>query len=123
MYENYLIYGRILGTGVYSSLTEIPRILAVALLDFVCLYTLCTAAQSSKSFTSFSSPFRTLRAYEKDFIFHKEVGQFYVLNFQGTVYIRNGITYSLPLIGGSIFLVNPGSILIINQHLEPVFNL
>ena len=39
-----------------------------------------------------------------------------MLNFQGTVYIRNGITYSLPLIGGSIFLVNPGSILIINQH-------
>ena len=39
-----------------------------------------------------------------------------MLNFQGTVYIRNGITYSLPLIGGSIFLVNPGSVLIINQH-------
>ena len=39
-----------------------------------------------------------------------------MLNFQGTVYIRNGIAYSLPLIGGSIFLVNPGSILIINQH-------
>ena len=40
-----------------------------------------------------------------------------MLNFQGTVYIRNGITYSLPLIGGSIFLVNPGSVLIINQQL------
>lgn len=40
-----------------------------------------------------------------------------MLNFQGTVYIRNGITYSMPLIGGSIFLVNPGSVLIINQHL------
>ena len=40
-----------------------------------------------------------------------------MLNFQGTVHIRNGITYSLPLIGGSIFLVNPGSVLIINQHL------
>ena len=39
-----------------------------------------------------------------------------MLNFQGTVYIRNGITYSLPLIGGSIFLVNPGSVLIINQQ-------
>ena len=39
-----------------------------------------------------------------------------MLNFQGTVYIRNGIPYSLPLIGGSIFLVNPGSVLIINQH-------
>ena len=24
MYENYLIYGRILGTGVYSSLTIFP---------------------------------------------------------------------------------------------------
>lgn len=44
------------------------------------------------------------------------MGQFYVLNFQGTVYIRNGITYSLPLIGGSIFLVNPGSFLIINRQ-------
>lgn len=41
-----------------------------------------------------------------------------MLNFQGTVYIRNGITYSLPLMGGSIFHVNPGSILIINQHFE-----
>ena len=67
-------------------------------------------------FHLFFSPFRTLWAYEKDFIFHKEVGQFYVLNFQGTVYIRNGITYSLPLIGGSTFLVNPGSFLIINQQ-------
>lgn len=74
-------------------------------------------------FHIFLFPFRTLWKYEKDFIFYKEVGQFYVLNFQDTVYIRNGITYSLPLIGGSIFLVNPGSILIINQHLEPVFNL
>lgn len=44
-----------------------------------------------------------------------------MLNFQGTVYIRNGITYSLPLIGGSIFLVNPGSVLIINQ--QKVFKL
>ena len=43
-----------------------------------------------------------------------------MLNFQGTVYIRNGITYSLPLIGGSIFLVNPGSVLIINQHVVVV---
>lgn len=77
------------------------------------MYTRRTAAQSSKSFTSFSSPFHTLWAYEKDFIFHKEAGQFYVLNFQGTVYIRNGITYSLPLIGGSI--------LIINQHLSRRF--
>jgi hypothetical protein len=41
-----------------------------------------------------------------------------VLNFQGTVYIRNRITYSLSIYGGSIFLVNPGSVLSINQQLE-----
>mgnify|MGYP000843893347 CR=1 FL=1 len=39
-----------------------------------------------------------------------------MLNFQGTVYIRNRITYSLSIYGGSIFLVNPGSVLSINQH-------
>ena len=46
-----------------------------------------------------------------------------MLNFQGTVYIRNGITYSLPLIGGSIFLVNPGSVLIINQQGGVIFSM
>ena len=46
-----------------------------------------------------------------------------MLNFQGTVYIRNGITYSLPLIGGSIFLVNPGSVLIINQQQSSVIDI
>ena len=40
-----------------------------------------------------------------------------MLNFQGTVYIRNRITYSLPFKGGSILLVNPGSVLSINQHM------
>ena len=39
-----------------------------------------------------------------------------MLNFQGTVYIRNRITYSLPFKGGSILLVNPGSVLSINQQ-------
>ena len=41
-----------------------------------------------------------------------------MLNFQGTVYIRNRITYSLPFKGGSILLVNPGSVLSINQQLS-----
>lgn len=40
-----------------------------------------------------------------------------MLNFRGSVYFRNWISYSLPLLGGSILIVNPGSVLIINQQL------
>ena len=39
-----------------------------------------------------------------------------MLNFRGSVYFRNWISYSLPLLGGSILIVNPGSVLIINQQ-------
>ena len=39
-----------------------------------------------------------------------------MLNFQGTVYIRTGLLTHCPFVGGSIFLVNPGSVLSINQH-------
>ena len=45
-----------------------------------------------------------------------------MLNFRGSVYFRNWISYSLPLLGGSILIVNPGSVLIINQHLFPGVN-
>ncbi len=37
---------------------------------------------------------------------------------QGSVSIRDRITCSLPLLGGSIFLVNPGSVLSVNQQLR-----
>ena len=42
-----------------------------------------------------------------------------MLNFQGTVYIRTGLLTHCPFVGGSIFLVNPGSVLSINQHYDP----
>ena len=40
-----------------------------------------------------------------------------MLNFQGTVYIKNGFHLKITTWGGSILNVNPGSVLIINQHL------
>ena len=39
-----------------------------------------------------------------------------MLNFQGAVYIKNGFYLKLIPLGGSILNVNPGSVLIINQH-------
>lgn len=41
-----------------------------------------------------------------------------MLNFQGTVYIRNGITYSLPSRMDQFSSHPPGSVLSINQHVE-----
>lgn len=45
-----------------------------------------------------------------------------MLNFQCTVYIRYWDYLLIALYGGSIFLVNPGSVLIINQHQIPEFD-
>ena len=39
-----------------------------------------------------------------------------MLNFQGTVYIKNGFCLKITIRGGSILSVNPGSVLIINQQ-------
>ena len=39
-----------------------------------------------------------------------------MLNFQGTVYIKNGFYLKATILGGSILSVNPGSVLIINQQ-------
>ena len=39
-----------------------------------------------------------------------------MLNFQGTVYIKNGFCLKIIPRGGSILNVNPGSVLIINQQ-------
>ena len=39
-----------------------------------------------------------------------------MLNFQGTVYIKNGFHLKITTWGGSILNVNPGSVLIINQQ-------
>ena len=40
-----------------------------------------------------------------------------MLNFQGTVYIKNGFYLKATILGGSILSVNPGSVLIINQQM------
>ena len=39
-----------------------------------------------------------------------------MLNFQGTVYIKNGFCIKITTKGGLILSVNPGSVLIINQQ-------
>lgn len=68
-----------MSSSLFTVFREMLRIFAVARLDFVCLYTFCTAAQSSKSFTSFSPS--CMGCIQKVFYKHKRGGSILSVKF------------------------------------------